>query len=244
MIRNSSTRSGSAERARGFRNWAAVAGVTLLVSSWAHAVTTGDTYRYRLLNGYNGEAVADVQYQVAGVDGDRVTMTVSPDLSAAGGGERTEVVNRDGNGLRQQLYSHGAPMDYEFAAAYPAYAVPLDAGKSWSTRVAARVAGEGGQRSVRVDGRVVGRERVRVPAGEFDVIKIRRTVYPGDGQDFAQETQIYETEWYAPALGRWVRKEIRSEYLDLSTCTKAGGCDVGGPWDVYELVEKRTSGAR
>jgi len=217
----------------------AVAVVSMLVAWWgpaAGAPNAGDAFVYQLKNGFNNEVVGKFRYEVGQVDANRVTLTVSPDRLSQGD-SRTEVLSADGNGLRQPLYSHGELVEYEFAKAYPAYAFPLDPGKRWSERVKANVSGSKQSRSVRVDGRVTGRERVKVPAGEFDAIKIRRSVYAGDGEDFRQETQIYEEEWYAPALNRWVKKVTRSEYMDMSQCTRAGGCDIRGPWDIFELVE-------
>ncbi|MNC86813.1 hypothetical protein D3C83_24940 [compost metagenome] len=129
------------------------------------------------------------------------------------------------------------PVEYVFATAYPAYVFPLEPGKSWSVRVKATVPSLDEHRSVRVDAWVIGRERIRVPAGEFDTVKIRRAVYPGDSRFALMETQIFEFDWYAPALGRAVRTERRSNWLDLSQCGKDGMCEFRGDWSIYELVE-------
>ena len=82
----------------------------------------------------------------------------------------------------------------------------------------------------------MGNERISVPAGEFDTIKVRRFVYPGDTYFTQTETRITEVDWYAPALGRPVRTERKSEWLDVSQCTEQDGCDFRGNWDVIELV--------
>lgn len=206
----------------------------------AFAVTPpamGDAYVYRLVNGYNTETRGQLRYEVASVGSDRVTVSVTPDNPAAGA-ERTEIYTKEGNWLRYPLESHGMPVEYHFAAAYPAYVFPLDPGKSWSVRVNATVQGDRRSRSVRVDGRVLGTERVRVPAGEFDTVKIRRMVYPGDADGFRTETHIVEFDWYAPALGRVVRTERRSQWMDMSQCTRTG-CGFNGDWSVFELVESR-----
>jgi len=89
---------------------------------------------------------------------------------------------------------------------------------------------------VRVDGKVLGNERIRVPAGEFDTIKVRRFVYVGDWDGFRLETNIMETEWYAPVLGRPVRSESKSEYIDNSQCRRNGCPPIRGDWNVYELM--------
>jgi len=202
----------------------------------AAAPAAGDSYVYQVVNAYNREVLGKVQHHVSAADAGRVTVSVSPDTSAAGA-ERTEVYTNDGNWLRAPVESHGVPVEYEFAAPYPAYVFPLDPGKTWSVRVNASVPSMGKQRSVRVDGRVLGAERIRVPAGEFETIKIRRFVYPGDaGEWFAGETQVTETDWYAPALGRSVRTERKSEWINTSQCGMDNGCEFRGSWQVTELV--------
>jgi hypothetical protein len=150
----------------------------------------------------------------------------------------TEIYTSDGNGVRRPLINHDRPVEYEFAPVYPAYEFPLEAGKSWSLRVNATNPATGRRNSVRVDANVLGAERIRVPAGEFDTIKIRRIVYAGDWDGFRRETNIMEIDWYAPTLGRAVRTETKSEYLDLSRtrcCVR-----VADDWNIYELVSVST----
>jgi hypothetical protein len=50
------------------------------------------------------------------------------------------------------------------------------------------------------------------------------------------ETRISEIEWYAPALGRAVRIERRSQYMDLRLCHEDTACEHHGDWDIFELV--------
>ena len=198
----------------------------------------GDTYVYRLVNGYNQQARGHIEYRVDKIDASGVTVTVTPDSSSAGT-VRTETYTKEGNWLRHPLESHGSKVTYKFATAYPAYVFPLDPGQAWSVRINATVLGEKTARSVRVDGKVLRTERIRVPAGEFDTVKIRRLVYPGDPNFDQMETQVIEFEWYAPALGRAVRTERRSEWIEPNRCGIASPCDFHGDWDVLELVEAR-----
>jgi hypothetical protein len=101
---------------------------------------------------------------------------------------------------------------------------------------------------------VLGWERVRVPAGEFDAVKVRRRVYLqyfrlGD----RGQSVIDETDWFAPALGQVVRRETTSQYLRLAQRGRPSGLlrvsdgddhSDGGSvpryeqdeWLVYELV--------
>jgi hypothetical protein len=169
-----------------------------------------------------------------------VTYSINPDKAAAGW-QHTVVLTPEGNWLRHLVESHGEKIEYEFATAYPAFVFPLDTGKTWSIRVKATVPGAyiDKNRSVRVDGKVLGTERIRVPAGEFDTIKVRRTAYPGDPAFMLSETYITETDWYVPALGRAVRTERSSIYLDMNSCAPLSRCEARGDWDIYELAEIR-----
>ena len=205
------------------------------------APAAGDTYVYRVYNAYNNEVRGQIRYRVDQVDADRIAVSVTTDTPAAGAA-RTEVYTKEGNWLRHPVTNHDQPVEYEFAPVYPAYVFPLDAGKFWSLRVTAVDPASGRRNSMRVDGEVLGSERISTPAGAFDTIKIKRRVYAGDWDGFRRETNITEIDWYAPALGRPVRSESKSGYLDPSRCGR-GKCEpIRGDWNVFELTE--TSAAR
>ena len=203
-------------------------------------LAVGDTWVYRISNGYNNEVRGEIRYQVEKVDAGRAVVSVTPDNPYLGQAY-TEIYTKEGNWLRHPVTNHDQPVEYEFATAYPAYVFPLEPDKSWSLRVNATDPATGRRNSVRVDGTVLGAERIRVPAGEFDTIRIRRLVYAGDWDGFLRETNIMETEWYAPALGRAVRSESRSEWKDLSRCGRAGCQPFHGDWNVYELVAVKSA---
>ena len=98
-----------------------------------------------------------------------------------------------------------------------------------------------GQRnSVRVDGEVLGSERISTPAGAYDTIKVKRRVYAGDFESFRRETNIVETDWYAPALGRVVKSDSKSSWIDVARCTRSNDCDFRGDWNIFELAEIRS----
>jgi hypothetical protein len=200
------------------------------------SAATGDAYVYRVVNGYNNEVRGTVQYRVEKFSADRVEVAVTTDTPSAGS-TRTEIYSGGGNWLRHPLATHDQLRDFEFATALPVYGSADQAGGSWSTRVNAVDQATGRRNSVRVDGSVVGNERVTVPAGTFDTIKIKRRTYVGDWDGFLRETHIEETDWYAPALGRPVKSDSKSTWQDFSRCTR-GGCPwFRGDWNVSELAE-------
>ena len=199
------------------------------------APAAGDVYVYRVINGYSGEVRGNMEYRVDGVDARTITMSVVPQSNLLME-PHTEVYTPDGNWLRHPIVNHGVPVEYEFNPPYPAYEFPLSTEKRWSTRVNATNPANGARANVRVDGAVIGSERVTVPAGTFDTIKVRRYVYAGDWDGFRQPTNITETDWYAPALGRPVRREYTSQYIDLGRSRGKGSQWTHGDWTVQELV--------
>lgn len=193
----------------------------------------GDTYVYRIIDGYNQEPRGQVSYRVDKTEANRLFLSVSTERDGATLAA-TEVITTEGNWLRHAVINRDRAVDYEFAQAFPAYALPLEDGKQWTQRVDAVDPQSGKTRSVRVDAAVVGNERIRVPAGEFDTIKIRRQVYAGDAEYNLRETTISEMEWYAPALGRSVRIATDSAYRD--TARGPRNQVIRGDWSIYELV--------
>lgn len=213
-------------------------GAGLSVGGAVAAPAAGDSWAYRVANGYNREILGRLQYRVESVVAERVTVALTTDVALLGR-PRSEVYTPEGNWLRHALINHDQPVEYEFAQPYPAYVFPLDIGKSWSLRVQATNPVTGSRASVRVDGDVLGAERITVPAGAFDTIKLRRRIYAGDWDGRRAETNITEIEWYAPALGRVVRADTKSDYWDPQRCSdEMSACTpVRGDWHIFELVE-------
>jgi hypothetical protein len=204
------------------------------------APAAGDSWAYRVVNRYNGEVRGNVQYRVDKVDADRVAVAVSSDNTALGL-PRTDLYTSDGRWLKHPLINHDQPVDYVFSQPYPAYEFPLTPGKSWSSRVSATNPLTGRRANVRVDGEVLGTEKVSTPAGAFETLKIKRRIYAGDFEGPRSETNIVETEWYSPALGRAVRLERNSGYMDQNRCSdEMSSCTpVRGDWSLFELVAAR-----
>ena len=215
---------------------AVVIGSLLMFQTTMATAASGDAYVYRISNGYNNEIRGSINYRVEKVNADRIELAVTTDTPSAGIA-RTEIYSRNGNWLRRPLVNHDQLRDYEFATALPAYAVQGDTTGSWSARMDALDPATGQRSSVRIDGEVLGNERITVPAGTFDTIKIRRRIYAGDWVGFKRETNIVEIEWYAPALGRPVKVDNNSAWQDMSRCSR-GGCPwFRGDWNIFELAE-------
>ena len=201
----------------------------------------GDRYVYLVRNGYNGEPVGQVEYRIESAVRDHYVAEVSPS-AVYPGQPRTEMFLFDGNWVRHALSSHDQQIEFEFNPPFPVYAFPLEPRRSWSQRVNARNPATGRVISVRVDGEVLGGERIVTSAGEFDTVRIVRRIYAGDWDGFLTETNISEVEWYAPAIGRAVRLDRNSQWYDTSR--SAGGNNlwfnqgllIRGDWHVFELM--------
>jgi hypothetical protein len=201
----------------------------------------GDRFVYLVRNAYNGEPVGQLEYRVDSAERDHYVAAVTPG-AANPGPPRTELYLFDGNWLRHALSNHDQLIEYEFNPPYPAYAFPLEGGRAWSQRVNARNPATGKVVSVRVDGEVLGGERIITAAGEFDTVKIHRRIYAGDWDGFLTETTITEVEWYAPELGRAVRLDRNSEWYDSSRSPGGAtswfnrGLLLHGDWHVFEVM--------
>ena len=137
------------------------------------SAATGDAYVYRISNGYNNELRGKITYRVEKTAAGRVEVAVTTDTPSAGSA-RTEIYTKNGSWLRHPLASHDQLREYDFVTALPVYAPPGEAGGSWSVRVDAVEPATGRRNSVRIDGEVLGSERITVPAGTFDTVKIIR----------------------------------------------------------------------
>ena len=161
-------------------------------------------WKYRITDSYTRLTESE-SIEVTRVTEDRIhtrssrSGPVAPGSPAAGG--VTEVWDRDWNKLRRG--------DTEFSPYYPVLKFPLEPGRSWSG-VAQWYSGSGTLRH-QISAQAGGWERIVVPAGSFDAIRIdvRGAISEtGSINYYAQAGSIASVIWYAPAVGRIVKKQI------------------------------------
>ena len=196
-------------------------------------VKVGDYWEYAVRDGYTGTGRGLQRYEVSAVDANRVVVDVTHD------GQRVDalVYAAGWNGLELPLTNL---QRFRYEPALPAYTYPLEPGRSWYTIVNATDPVTRKTYRVHTQGKVVGWERIRVPAGEFDALRIQRYVFAGNSDAVKSQESIAETDWYVPALRRAARTHASSEHFDNST----GGGDEGGDypsrvrgeWLIAELV--------
>lgn len=197
------------------------------------AVKVGDFWEYAVRDAYTGFDRGRLRYTVSHVEPDRIVADVTRN------GERVDayIYAPGWNGLGHPLTNL---QSFRFKPPFPAYDYPLAPGKTWYTVVEATDPVTRQTYSVHTQGKVVGWERIRVPAGEFDALRIQRYVFAGNSDARRTQESIAETDWYVPALGRSARMEGSSEHFDTSY---GGGDDGGeypqrirGDWLIAELV--------
>ncbi|MGH8719680.1 MAG: hypothetical protein ACREV0_12185 [Burkholderiales bacterium] len=169
-------------------------------------VQAGDEWVYNELDGYNKRLRAVRRYEVAAKDeaGIRVRVTAGEsDSDAAYTAEWNPLIAATAYGVA-----------FKYSPAYPAYMFPLEVGKTWRIETTAIDPASGRKIPLKIHAKVVGRERIKVAAGEFDTLKIVREVYAADSEWWRSATRIRETEWYSPKVQRTVRQRWGSEYYD------------------------------
>lgn len=208
----------------------------------APAIQSGAEWTYRVRDGFTGLPRPSERYRVTEVAGDRVAVTVSRE----GANDEIQLYDRQWNWLRHPATNLQA---FNYSPAYPAYAFPLAAGRTWSARLMATDPASGQRFPLTLDGVVLGWERVKVPAGEFDALKVRRVVFLDYYEaNVRGRSEIVEIEWYSPTVNQAVRRETSARYLSFHAGNESGFLKVrghggggGGPrfvsddWLIYEL---------
>lgn len=202
----------------------------------APAIRTGDAWAYTAYDGYTHIPKGTVDYRVTDVQGATVTVERMHEGIAS-----QERYTRDGAWVARPLTNLQL---FQYQPALQALPFPLQAGQRWREFVVATDPASGQSYRVRVDGEVLGWDRVRVPAGEFDALKVERHIYAGNADYFRTEERIREIDWYAPAVGAVVRREAASEYTDTTKNCRHANCNlILNDWTVLELSRAARSNA-
>jgi len=224
----------------------------------APEIRVGDSWTYRVRDGFTGMPRENQRNEVVKVGGDRVEVAGTIER-----GDGVQVYDRAWRWLKRPATNL---QTFEYNPAYQAFAFPLAPGKRWRERLMATDPADGRRFPVWIDGVVLGWERVNVPAGEFDALKVERRVYFEYWEHSVRgRSEIHEIEWYAPAAKQSIRREASSRYLSHlaggardsgfvqvkggkgaghrgSIRARGGKDDDGGPryvlddWLIYELV--------
>jgi hypothetical protein len=211
------------------RNFPILAAIVLAFAAGAAIAQTksGDSWSFEARNGYNKKVLTTYRVDVTGVSDSGI------DVDVANG--------RTGTVSQEKFTTHWDPVAadwpeghfYQFTPAFPEYPDRLEPGVKWHGDTIARDPATGRQMKMSSYGTVIGRERVHVPAGDFDAIKISRDTVLDDADFWRLRTHVIEYEWYVPALGRLVKRDTHSSFLESMGRHPV---EHAGDWTIVELT--------
>jgi hypothetical protein len=195
------------------------------------AVAAGDSWTYRVRDGYTGLPRANQRLRVVDAGADRIRVAAT---RGDGGADETQVFDREWNWLTRPATNL---QSFDYSPAYRALAFPLTVGKTWRARAVATDPVDGRRFPVWIEATVQGWEKVKVPAGEFEALKIKRMVFIEYWEyTIRGRSEIVEYEWYAPSVKQAVRREGSSQHLSYLYSDEGGPMWVLDDWLIAELV--------
>ncbi len=96
-----------------------------------------------------------------------------------------------------------------FAPASRNLKFPLEVGATWESKSEVSLP-DGGKSRISSDNKVVGMEKIRTPAGEFEAYKVE-TRGGVQGVTWNGFFRVVQTQWYAPSVQRVVRTEYKEQ---------------------------------
>lgn len=174
----------------------------------------GDRWRYRLIDRYNHGQIGETTVSVASVASE-----IRVEVDAGGG--RPVITERYADAWRViEESTFDAPIVFD----RPMPLAPPDA------RTGSAIMTTGSYRSELGSGvyrwqqrlRAAGWERVTVPAGTFDALRIERLVtleHPDRFRLFPERTDLL---WISPQVGRWIAREWTGTFMPGSPTGRAG----------------------
>ncbi len=195
-------------------------------------IRVGDQWKYVVTDRYTDLKNTFVM-EVATVTENRIytrsaqASDIPGDLTAAAGA--VDVWDRDWNQLRQG--------QIEYAPLYPFAKFPLEAESKWTGVVKFD---SGGVTLIHdVTAQVAGWERVTVPAGTFDAVRINlRGYFRAVG--IGGTGSIIDTYWYAPVARQFVKKEFE-HHSSVSGGAMGRILSPFGRYERWELVEYKAN---
>ena len=198
----------------------------------APTLRVGDRWRYRLLDVRADRVLANPSWELVEISPE-LRMRVTSGLPEVPPFD--EVFASAWSARAENMYGHV----FRFDAPVPIVPVPIEAGRGGGNTTVTHPHPVTGKR-LRWSQRLVvgGWESVEVPAGRFDALHIDRRIaydHPDGGRNSAWRI---DSLWYAPRVGRWVRREQRGDYISDGTVAGAPAEGVQGRDDVlrFELT--------
>ncbi|MBD9361744.1 hypothetical protein [Methylomonas fluvii] len=169
----------------------------------------GDTYITEVINLADNKPGIKTERKVVYSDATKMVVE-SKSLSSKKGTVRVLDYTPEWNLVRSRN-PDGSGLDYAPALKY--YDFPLSTGKKWQQTSIETDIKTGAQRKHTLSSEVLGRERVTVPAGTFNAIKL---ITKSELVDLAKGETTFgsDTSWYVPEIRRSVKSETASRKPD------------------------------
>jgi hypothetical protein len=185
-------------------------------------IKTGQAWEFQAVNVYNGVSLGSVLYRVDS------STTEGLRLALIGEGSTRHETFKEPWKLTQEAH-HDATLRFES----PVGLIPAQLSSGFEERYATRyvVLPNAGSEPIDTKFRdlywqvylvVQGWETLQVPAGRFEVARIRRRIFFKHFDTFRSESSRVETLWYAPKLGMWVAREWTGQYLAQGSRRRGG----------------------
>jgi hypothetical protein len=164
----------------------------------APKVHIDDSWQYRNTNELTGEVANEFTYKIADLR-EQGMITLLRNKGAS-------VVNQRNFTLEWNPLDAGST---RFEPYFPNYQFPMKVGKTWQQNFRV-ITANGAQFAASLSARVTVGEVVKVPAGEFDALRIvyETKFVPADPAGKIQLGKV--TSWYAPAVNNYVRREAET----------------------------------
>jgi hypothetical protein len=173
----------------------------------APQLKVGDSWTYRVTNGFNNLPRGDWSWKITAIDGARIETRISDGNNP----NRFGAVYEGPWNIISRALPDGS--NYAFSPPLISFNFPLSPGQNWSQNTAATELATGKVFNWRITTKVYGWERVKTPAGEFNALKIVRYLNLSDDNWWRMETRLIESDWYAPEVKAIVRRETQGEYI-------------------------------
>ena len=189
-----------------------VVGGTAGPPAQAPVYRVGDRWIYSARDGFRAPVIWDETHEVTAMDAQGITVRVTQK------GPTVDNVRTE-QWLAPGIVSVGALFDNEtrrFDPPMTRYQFPLTGSDRWNQRLDNfnETTQQAGQITRFVQ--VGGWEKVQVPAGEFDAIRLRAIMRLDDETFWRFATECNYEIWWAPAVGAAVREVKIATYLDRS----------------------------
>ncbi len=167
---------------------------------------SGERWRYAIIDRFSGETTNEVTATVA---------RVSPNTVV-------ELVDRNGRKLADERYASPWQVEQEptynetlvFEQPLPLIPKNLAVGYQETLETRFTLSGSDNPHAWLVTTSVRGWERLTVPAGEFDAVRIDHEISFESPDLFRRGSRRTDTLWYAPKVNRWVKRQWTGSYFE------------------------------